>query len=235
MEQKIKQIEKQLKFQRIYALITTIALVVFIILTFRNKGNNFGIIRAKGIIITDSLGRERVLIGTPIPFAKNRVRTNLSKVKEAWSKSFPEKYMDWYKEDNNSANGIIILDEQGFDRIAIGNPTPDPNIGKRIGISTGMVINDEFGYERTGYAVTNVDGKNRVVLGLDRNNGTEGATLAILEDGSAGLGINYTKNSLYLGNTNANSFLTRMNQNFFGLIISDNSMAKYNLNSMAKP
>ncbi len=67
-----------------------------------------------------------------------------------------------------------------------------------------------------------------------RDNGTEGATLAVLEDGSAGLGINYTKNSLYLGNTNANSFLTRMNQNFFGLIINDSSMAKYNLNSMAK-
>lgn len=36
------------------------------------------IIKTRGIIIVDEQGRERILLGAPVPTAKNRVRTDLA-------------------------------------------------------------------------------------------------------------------------------------------------------------
>ena len=231
MEKRIIQIEKKLKLQRAYSLITSCALGLFLLLSFTGKNND--VIRAKGIVIVDEQGRERILIGAPIPQAKNRVRTNLEKVKEVWGKNFPKEYMDWYKNYDHSANGMVILDENGFDRVAIGS-TPDPNIGKRIGPGMGVVINDELGYERSGYQLINAKGKNRMVLGLDRTDGTEGATLSILEDGTAGLSVMNNGTMAFLGNAPQNSYKTRLDQSFFGLMFRDKSTVKYSVNSDEK-
>ena len=38
------------------------------------------------------------------------------------------------------ARGLIVVDEQGRERIVIGSPVPDPREGKRLNPSTGMVI-----------------------------------------------------------------------------------------------
>src|SRR5262249_31714797 len=62
-------------------------------------------------------------------------------------------------------------------------PTPDPNIGKRNAPSTGMVINDEQGFERAGFGLHNVNGQHRVVLGMDSNKGSEALSLAVLDEG----------------------------------------------------
>lgn len=127
------------------------------------------ILRVRGIIVEDEAGRERVLIGAPIPAAANRVRTNDRRVRELWAGRFPDadQYMEFYKGYQHSTNGMLILDENGFDRIAVGDPVPDLYNGKRIGPNTGMIINDERGSERSGYGLLKVGATSRVVLGLD--------------------------------------------------------------------
>lgn len=46
---------------------------------------------------------------------------------------------------------LIIVDEQGRDRILMGAPMPDPpHEGKRVSPSNGMMILDPEGYERFG-------------------------------------------------------------------------------------
>jgi hypothetical protein len=67
------------------------------------------------------------------------------------------------------ARGIIIEDEHGDERIAIGSPVPDPREGKRRSPSTGLVINDTAGYERFGLALME-DGN--VGMGFDAPPGT---------------------------------------------------------------
>ncbi|MBC5994501.1 hypothetical protein [Pontibacter cellulosilyticus] len=231
MEKRIEQIEKKLKLQRAYTLITSCALGLFLLLSFTGKNND--VIRAKGIVIVDDQGRERILIGAPIPEAKNRVRTNLERVQEIWGKKMSKEYMGWYKNYNHSANGMVILDENGFDRVAIGD-TPDPNIGKRTGPGTGVIINDELGFERTGYQLLNVKGKNRMVLGLDRPGGTEGVTVAILEDGTAGVTVINKGTMGFMGSAPQNGLMTGLDNSFFGLMFRDKSTVKYNINSEGK-
>ena len=47
--------------------------------------------------------------------------------------------------------GLIIVDDQGRERIIMGSPVPDPpKAGKRISTAHGMIILDERGYERFG-------------------------------------------------------------------------------------
>jgi len=142
-----------------------------------------------GKIIEDNEGRERILIGSPIPTAKNRVRTDLERVKGTWAKRFPssEKYIETYKTYQNEMSGILLLDSNGFDRLALGDPVPDPNTGRRIAPSSGLVINDEEGFERTGYGLLNVQSRHRVVLGMDNGHGKEGLTLFLIDDGPIGL------------------------------------------------
>lgn len=47
--------------------------------------------------------------------------------------------------------GLIIVDEQGRERLIMGSPVPDPpHMGKRVSPGHGMIILDENGYERFG-------------------------------------------------------------------------------------
>ncbi len=71
------------------------------------------------------------------------------------------------------------LAENGFYRLALGDSTQDPNMGNRIGAGPRLDINDAAGFERTGYGLLTVNGKNRVTLGLDSKRGTEGLALSL--------------------------------------------------------
>ncbi len=118
--------------------------------TSRNHSRGVSVVQATetttlgGLVIEDEAGRERILIGAPIPEAANRVRTDEARVREIWAPRFPdeEAYMGFYEDYSHETNGILILSEDGFDRLAFGDPVPDPNIGRRIGPSTGLLIND---------------------------------------------------------------------------------------------
>ncbi|MEO5947038.1 MAG: hypothetical protein ABIP79_09490 [Chitinophagaceae bacterium] len=72
-------------------------------------------------------------------------------------------------------------------------------------------------------------GDNRMVLGLDRPGGTEGVTLSILEDGTAGLGMFNLFKGLFAGNAPSGSFVTGLDKNFLGLIVRDSTGIKHNL------
>jgi hypothetical protein len=189
MDARIAQLERHVRALRRYAIALTGTLVVGVAAAFRSQEP--AILRAKGLVILDDAGRERILIGAPIPHARNRVRTDTLRVAKEWAIRFPDsaRYMGFYRRYRHSMHGMLVLDERGFDRVAVGDSNPDPNIGRRIGPATGIEINDERGFERTGYGMLRVGTSNRVVLGLDSDDGTEGATLSLVDGGKVGLSI----------------------------------------------
>jgi hypothetical protein len=67
------------------------------------------------------------------------------------------------------ARGIVIVDDQGHERIVIGAPVPSPKEGTRRSASTGIIINDQLGYERFGLGLTD-DGQ--MGMGFDAPRGT---------------------------------------------------------------
>jgi hypothetical protein len=220
LKDEIQELKKQHK-KKDRVFIVVLILIVAFLLFKQNDLKKEKIIRVQGIIVEDHNGKERILIGAPIPFAENRARTDTAKIKETWGKRLGSKYMDWYKEYNHEANGIVILDEQGWDKIIIGDPAPDPIIGKRIGNSTGIIINDKTGLERTGYGILDVNGKDRVVLGLDKSNGTEGATLSVMPDGTTGLNLNSDRQSIFIGKAAKGNWNSPNKEEFHGMILRD--------------
>jgi hypothetical protein len=215
---------------KVYCAFLTLASISLVFVAFKFQRPDDDVIRTKGIIITDKNGKERILIGAPVPGSVDRIRSDFEKAKNAWGKRFPS--FDWYKSLNNATNGMIIIDESGYDRIAIGDPVPDPNIGKRIASSVGIAINDNEGFERSGWGF--FPEKNRIVLGLDSPNGSEGIILSILEDGSTGMSVMSGKNTAYIGSAPANGMITELPEALNGLLIRDSSGTKYKLNAFEK-
>jgi len=188
------------------------------------------ILRVQGLIIEDAAGRERILIGAPIPAAANRVRTDRRRVQQAWGGQMPRQYMEWYDDYRHSMHGVLILDENGYDRVLIGDSVPDPNIGKRIASSTGVIINDEQGFERSGYGLMKPGGVGRVVLGLDSDDGREGVVLALSDDGFAGLMVRDQRHELLLGNAPAGHVVTGIEDPFLGLLLRTGNKVKHRIN-----
>ena len=225
MDKQIFDLQHRLKTLKNYIFFLFIGLfcsILFNVMLFI-KSQPQDIITAKGIVLIDDEGRERVLLGAPIPKAKNRVRTDMDRVQKIWGKEMPDEFPNWYKNYNHDCYGILVLDENGFDRLALGSPTPDPYFGTRIGPSTGVIINDETGIERSGYGLMPVEGGNRMVLGLDSEYGTEGATFSIFEDGTTGLSI-YSlerKESLFIGSSKKDNAITPSKEAYFDIVFKD--------------
>lgn len=66
------------------------------------------------------------------------------------------------------ARGLVIVDEQGHERVVIGSPIPDTKDGKRVEPMSGIAIVDPDGYERAGFGLLN---SGKMVLGLDAPRG----------------------------------------------------------------
>ena len=209
------RIERQVRFLTAYSATLTLVLVVLGVSASRPKTEEPGIIRALGIVIVDQEGRERILLGAPIPEAGNRVRTNPDRVREVWGPRFSAAYIDeYYPTYRHDMNGLLVLDENGFDRLVLGDPTPDPNIGRRIARSSGLLINDAEGFERSGYALLKVNDRYRVVLGLDSDRGTEGVVLALEDGGMSGLLIQSREGQILVGTDPPEGMV---DENFHGL------------------
>ena len=170
--------------------ILTILLSSTILFTILVNAKSFAeeenIIRTQGIVIEDQEGREGILIGAPIPLSSYRVRDDYDKVEKAYSDWFPPEanFMSNFKSQvAKKTNGMLILDENGFDQLAFGDPVPDPFMGRRIGPSTGMVINDSVGVERSGYGLLKFPDRYRVTLGFDRSDGLEGMIFGLDDNG----------------------------------------------------
>ena len=118
------------------------------------------VLQVRALIVVDQAGRERVVLGAPIPDLAAGKRRGVS-------------------------NGLLILDENGRDRVAVGAPKPDPQIhslqARRISPSTGIQINNLEGNERGGFGYLELG---RVTLGLDWD-GDEAVTIGVRPEGAA--------------------------------------------------
>jgi hypothetical protein len=123
-----------------------------VIVAFRTPPDE--IVRTRQLVIEDESGRPRVILGAPIADLEGRKRSDPSV-------------------------GMLVLDEDGVDRLSLGSPSIAPQIAgkvvRRIAASSGVVVNDAKGNERTGYGYLE---NGSVVLGLDHEDG-EGVMLFI--------------------------------------------------------
>jgi hypothetical protein len=239
MDTQIELLQQQLNKQKsrlnkviLFAVLLVLLLSSQFLVSYRDyEGNK--ILRAKGIVIVDDKGNERILIGAPLPHARNRVRTDTARVRKLWSKRFADanQYMKWYKEYNHQANGILILDEQGYDKVCVGDGVPDANIGQRIGKQTGLIFCDQEGFERGGIGVINVGEKqNRVVMALDGENGTDATGISVMEDGETGFFAGGKGYRMFLGASPAEGYSP---EPLFGMVINHKKKSLYKLNLMA--
>lgn len=174
--------------RRLHLVVGLLGVVVVALAVRALRPTTPDVIRTRGLVVEDASGRARILIGAPIPVVAERVRTDTAKARAAWGEQMGgDRYMGYYASYRHSTHGMLVLDERGFDRLAIGDSTPDPNIGNRLGPATGIQINDAMGFERSGYGLLRVDGLYRVVLGLDGSDGREGVALSLFDQGPAGL------------------------------------------------
>lgn len=198
--EKLEKRNKQLWFTAISIL--GLGLIGIINYAFTIKEKPIGILRAKGIIIEDSLGRDRILIGAPIPSSKHRVRTDTNKVRRYWASKFqkPDEYMGWYKNYRHSAIGMVVMNEQGFDIVQIGDKLSDANMGRRMFDNSGILWNDNNGYEKGGAGVNTLeDGTSRTGVGLDGADGAEAVHMMAFEDGTNALIISGKNGRLMVG------------------------------------
>ncbi|WP_373397632.1 hypothetical protein V8V91_24310 [Algoriphagus halophilus] len=183
----IKRLERMVKWQGLGLIVLLISIAFLWIDRFSHP-----VITTQGIVIVDEEGNDRILIGAPIPTSKDRIRDDLKKVEAAYADWFPPeaKFMENFeKEVDNRAFGILMLDEHGYDKLALGDHVPDPFFGKRIGPSSGIVVNDSTGTERTGYGLIKMKDRYRVSLGFDRSDGYEGMILGLDDKEGAQISI----------------------------------------------
>src|SRR5438046_2676840 len=231
----LDSLRRDVRFLKAYAGSATAVMAVLLLAALRPRPSESEIIRARGLIIEDAAGRERVLIGAPIPTAKNRVRTDLERVRAIWGPRFPKQYLDYYANYRHAVNGMLVLDENGFDRVAIGDSVPDPNIGKRIATSAGMVINDAQGFERTGWGVLRfANGNYRVDLGLDK--ATDAVSL-IVDDASNSSGVHVSdgRHTLFFGIAPASSPYSGLSTPLQGLVLRDSTGVRQAVFALAAP
>lgn len=92
------------------------------------------------------------------------------------------------------ARGLVIVDEQGVERVVIGAPTPDPKgLGTRVAPLYGLVINGPTGEERGGYGV--MGQSDEAILTLDGAGGDEVFKVVANPDAGASLFVMHQHNS----------------------------------------
>lgn len=131
--------------------------------------------------------------------------------------------MDWYFENvNNDVFGVLILDETGHDRVAIGSPTPDPATGARVEPSHGIQFNDAEGIEVGGLG--HFVERGYIGLGMDNSRG-EGLYLLAANNGTSGIIVNDLDGSrrMFIGNAAQESGLTRDGRSLLGISVVDQS------------
>jgi len=210
---KLQEIEKRYKrMKQLFTGFISLVLIAFFCLGF-TETYKVNLIRTKGIIIEDENGKDRILIGAPIPHSVDRVRTDTSLVRKYFANDIypkdPDKYMEWYKKYRHSAFGIVFMNDKGIDVMQLGEKLSDPNVGRRIFLPTGILLNNNKGMEVGGFGThTFEDGRSGVALGLDDpGNGREAFHAAVLSDGTRALILQDANGKLVLGFGKPNSDL----------------------------
>ena len=234
IDRRLERLEREVRWLRLCAVFL---ILVPVLAADRYRSafiSDSGIIHVRGIVVDDAAGRARILIGAPIPAAVNRVRTDSLRMRQIWGPHFPASYLTYYLAYRHSMTGMLIMNDSGFDRVAIGDSTPDPNIGRRIGPATGIIINDAHGFERGGFDfITVARSHDRVVLGLDSPHG-EAVTLSTFDSGSAGLRVATPDRSLFVGNAPAEDSVGGVGERFLGAVAYHGESATFRLNTATK-
>lgn len=142
MENKLKKLQKIQNLQSIFILILLIGILV--ILYQQKNTTPEEITRTKGLVIEDEQGNPRIMMGFPIASSDDRLRTD-------------------------TLNGILLLDENGADRVHLGKHGKLFLGGKYYARTNNdgwsLFFNDSKGEERSGYGFSDSD--NSVGLGMD--------------------------------------------------------------------
>lgn len=157
VEERLASLERKSGLWRISCCVQSLVLLgLFVALVVKPNATvqaDDGILRGRGLILTDASGKARVLIGAPFPQTKDRTRQDAG------------------------TESLIFLDEQGHDRLTVGENPPAQINGavsprfKRLGngaVSYGILIHDPLGNERGGMGFNSTG---RASIALDRPNG----------------------------------------------------------------
>ena len=140
MENRISSLERKSTIQTIIIL----ALVFAFIWLYVNPigKTNHDILYVKGIVIHDADGNPRIAMGFPID--------------------------NEYRQRKDTLNGLVFMDENGMDRIHLGQHGKlflGGKYHKRLNDGWSLFFNDSKGEERSGYGFSDDD--NSVGLGMD--------------------------------------------------------------------
>lgn len=222
MDNQLASLQRQVARLRAACIVGAVGVAALAAFGFAPRGGA-EVIRVRGIVVEDEAGRDRILIGVPVPESTDRFRTDAARVREGWAPRLGgEKYMESYAALDHSAGGIVFLNEQGYDKLVFGEKMPDPNTGKRLVQAAGLTFNDDEGFERGGLGVSSVpEGGTRVVLGMDDPSVGEAMHLFVLEDGTKGMQIAYEGGRILLGRSHAGGWAFGTPEEFSGIRIVD--------------
>ncbi len=166
LHERVRHLERHVRRVQYAAVALGATVTALLLASATRPARPLSVLRARGLVIEDARGRERILLGAPTPAASGRRR-------------------------HDPATALVFLGEDGADRLTIGF-TPDPQskgrILTRVAPAVGLQINDPAGDERAGYGYLE---NGRVVLGLDYANGREALTASVDDrEGQAALMLN---------------------------------------------
>jgi hypothetical protein len=216
----LHELRSQCRRLRLVAVAAMLGVIALGLSALADRLASSHVLRTRGIVIEDAEGRDRILIGMPVPQSASRMRTDPARVEKEWAPRMGgEEYMKAYREYDHSVGGILMLNEQGFDTLMLAEHTPDPNTGKRLFQNSGFTWNDDRGFELGGLGCgKTADGKHRVILGMDDPQG-EAVHLFALEDGTKGLRIASSDMLLLAGRARAGNEIFGNSEEFGGWMI----------------
>lgn len=170
-EQRLGSLEsKTRRLQHLCWIQTIILVVIGVSATISHSvsaANSPRVLKAHGLVIEDDQGHARLIMGAPLPDVDGRKRRG------------------------SLTNSIVFLDEQGNDRLTLGegpNPQAQGKILHRIATFFGVLIHDNHGNERGGYGWLS---NGRAVVTLDRPGLDAWAAVVDDKTGFAGMRVEY--------------------------------------------
>jgi hypothetical protein len=128
------------------------------------------ILRVRGLVVEDTQGRPRILLGASFPAVAERTR------------------------QDSQTTAMVFLDTKGHDRLTLGEE-PEPQVGgkvspvlHRIASGFGIVIHDDEGNERGAYGWLD---NGRALITLDRPGLDAWAAVVDDKTGFAGMRVEY--------------------------------------------
>lgn len=147
LEQRVERLERRNRRLTVACMCFGGCLVAAVLVGFTaNPKSLDGVIHARGLVIEDSHGRARILLGAPFPGDPARLR------------------------NDTRTTAMIFLDDKGHDRLTLGEAVRAQSQGsvaasdQRIAPSFGVIIHDLDGNERGGFSFLS---NGRAVVALD--------------------------------------------------------------------